>query len=128
MDRRTISPYYAELGKQVIETYPELEYLRNAPIKIVYLGSEHKKKRKNGKILGECEKVQEKNKWGIPADFTITIFEPNVEGLTEDQIKILLYHELLHIGKDYNSINPHDLEDFKSIISQFGVDWNEVKE
>ena len=123
MDSRHISEYYTDLAKQVIDAEPDLDYLKTAPVTIVYLESSHAKKGKGKLILGQCEKVQEKNKWGIPADFTITIFEPNVAGMTEDQLKILLFHELLHIGRDYESTTPHDLEDFKIIIDRFGVDW-----
>lgn len=122
-DKRHISEYYTELAKVVIEKEPELEFLKRAPITVIFLESEHKKKGKGKTILGECEKVQEKNKWGIPADFTITIFEPNVRGLNEEQLKILLFHEMLHIGVDYESTAPHDLEDFKVVIDRYGVDW-----
>lgn len=128
MDSRHISEKYTELAKQVIEENPELEYLRTAPVTIIFLASTHKKKGKGKSVYGQCEKVQEKNKWGIPADFTITIFEPNVAGMTEEQLKILLFHELLHVGRDYESITPHDLEDFKIIVDRYGVDWAKHEE
>lgn len=128
MDSRHISEQYTELAKQVIEENPELEYLRTAPVTIIFLASTHKKKGKGKSVYGQCEKVQEKNKWGIPADFTITIFEPNVAGMTEEQLKILLFHELLHVGRDYESITPHDLEDFKIIVDRYGVDWAKHEE
>ena len=90
------------------------------------------KEKENGKIIfGQCEKIPDKYKWAIPSDFTIVIFEPNVERFTEEQIRILLLHELLHIGikKDGNEetyfVNPHDIEDFKYIIDRFGIDWSD---
>ena len=128
MDRRTKSDYFAEMAHELIRTEPKLEYLIDAPITIVYLESTLRKKSQGKLTLGQCEKVQEKNKWGIPADFTITIFEPNVRGMSEEQIKILLTHELLHIGEDFNSVRPHDLEDFKYIIDRFGVNWAEKEQ
>lgn len=126
MDSRHVSEYFTELAKAVIEKEPELEYLKAAPITIIFLESSHAKKAKGKLVLGECEKVQEKNKWGIPADFTITIFEPNVAGMTDEQLKILLFHELLHISPDYEKTAPHDLEDFKVVIDRYGVDWAKV--
>jgi predicted metallopeptidase len=126
-DRRTVSEYYTQMAKELIDTEEELAYLRNPPITIVYLESTHSKKAKGKYVLGQCEKVQEKNKWGIPADFTITIFEPNVVDLTEEQLKIVMFHELLHIDKEYEKTYPHDLEDFKYIIDRFGVDWAKPK-
>lgn len=126
MDSRTVSEYYAAMAAELIEQEEELAYLREPPITIMYLESTHKKKSGGGLVYGQCEKVQEKNKWGIPADFTITIFQPNTEGMSEEQLKILLFHELLHIGRDYESINPHDIQDFKYIINRYGSDWAKV--
>ena len=97
-----------------------------------------KNSKKNGPdklILGECEKVASKNQWAISADFTITVYTSNVLGMSEDQIKILLFHELLHVGIDQGadgeetySVKKHDLEDFKIIIDKYGTDWAAVAE
>jgi hypothetical protein len=45
-------------------------------------------------------------------------------------MEILLYHELLHVGIKEDgegeyiySVNPHEIEDFKTIINQYGMDW-----
>lgn len=133
MDSRTINEHYAEIGADLIATEEALVDIANSQAQIIYLSSEHKKTG-NGKVVkAECEKISEKYKWGIPCDYTITVFEPNVEGMTEDQIKILLFHELLHINIEFNEdgtenykINPHDLEDFKLIIDRYGTDWSKV--
>ena len=131
MDKREINERYAEIGMDLIHTEDALVDIANSHATIIYLSSEHKKT-SNGKIIhAECEKVSEKYKWGIPCDFTITVFEPNCEGMTDDQIRILLFHELLHVGITFNSdgtesysINPHDLEDFKLIIDRYGTEWS----
>lgn len=135
MDKRTLNEKYSEIAKELINTEDALVDVRNSQATIVYLSSEHKKKSGNKIIFGQCEKVADKYKWGIPADFTITVFEPNVEGFSEEQLKILLFHELLHVGIKFNadgsetySIRPHDLEDFKLIIDKFGTDWSKVDE
>lgn len=39
--------------------------------------------------------------------------------------EILLFHELMHIGDDNNSLEQHDIQDFKSIIDKYGVHWDE---
>lgn len=129
MDRREINEEYNEIMHELIEERPELEYIKYSGVTIVCLSSCHQKKKKGGKVFGECEKVQEKNKWSIPCDFTITIFEPNIIGFTDKQLRILIFHELLHVGVDCGDyyIRPHDLEDFKKIIDEFGTDWAEVK-
>lgn len=134
MDRRTVNERYAEIARELIDNEPELQDIKNSQATIVYLSSEHAKK-SDGKIVhGQCEKIAEKYKWGLPCDYTITIFEPNVEKFTEEQMKILLFHELLHIdivfnpdGTETYSLKGHDLEDFKLIIDRYGTEWSEIE-
>lgn len=130
MDHREISEEYSQIMKEVLEENKELEILKHADLNIIALSSTHRKKSHGKKVFGQCEKVQDKYKWGIPCDFTITIFEPNCFGFTHDQLKILMFHELLHIGIDDGKpfIKPHDLEDFKLIIDKYGTNWAAVDE
>lgn len=134
MDNRTINEHYAEIGMDLIQTEESLEEIRNSDITIMYLSSDAKKMEKGNLVQGQCEKIADKYKWGIPCDMTITVFEPNIIGFTEEQIRTLIFHELLHVGIGCNRDNsesyfvkPHDLEDFKEIINRFGTDWNEVR-
>lgn len=129
MDTRRISEEYTEIGNRVIDMMPQLHYLREADVQIIFLASGHKKKRGDKTVYGQCEKIADKYKWGIPCEFTITVFEPNVEGFTQKQMEILLFHELLHVGVDgeRHFVKPHDLEDFKLIIDLYGTDWARVK-
>lgn len=133
MDKREISTKYKEVAEDLINTEPKLSHIKDSEVKIVYLSSEHCKKEGNKYVAGQCEKIPEKYKWAIPSDFSITVFEPNVERFTEEQIKILLFHELLHIGIDIDGneekyyIVNHDVEDFKEILNRFGMDWSEIE-
>jgi len=46
--------------------------------------------------------------------------------MTENQKKILMLHELRHIGigeKGFR-IENHDVEDFRDILERFGIEWN----
>lgn len=117
------SKKYEELGNQIIEElFPRL-----LNVKIAWLASD-KEKKNNGKIVfGECSKVTEKYDWCCPYDFTITIYEPNCNGFTPEQYKILLEHELMHVGVSENgslSVVPHDAEEFTEIIRKYGIDWS----
>jgi hypothetical protein len=55
---------------------------------------------------------------------------PNVDGMTERQLEILMYHELLHVGMTEDGedvkyiVNPHDVEEFRTIIDKYGIDWS----
>ena len=127
MDSRTINERYAEIGNKLIET--KLPELRD--VSIVYLSSEHRKKSGDKVVKAQCEKISVKYKWSIPCDYTITVFEPNCVGMTEKQMEILILHELMHIkiGEDGSfGLNPHDLEDFKAIIDEYGTEWDKVEE
>ena len=133
MDRRELSNEYAEIAAAVIEEEESLIDIRNSQATIVYLVSENQKNSKGKAVCAECEKVPDKYKWSIPADFTITVFLPNVEGFSEEQKRILMFHELLHVGIIFNSdgsesysVRPHNYEDFKEIIDRYGTDWSIV--
>lgn len=122
------SSIYAEMASEVIRNTPSLKWIMEEDISIGYLASNYPKK-SNGKIVcGSCRKVPDRDKWAIPYDFIITIYEPNVEEWGEDKLKILLHHELLHIGRGNGQakfrVIPHDVEDFKEIINQYGIDWS----
>lgn len=131
MDSRSINEHYSEIGRELIDSEDCLLDIRNSEATIIFLSSTHKKLEKGKTIFAQCEKISEKYKWGITCDFIITVFEPNVLNFTEEQIRILLLHELLHVKIEFNgdgtesySINPHDLEDFKLIIDRYGTEWS----
>ena len=64
----------------------------------------------------------------LPYDFIITFFERNTGFLNENQLKVLMYHELRHIGIGEKGLKivPHDVEDFSDILSRYGLDWNHI--
>lgn len=134
MEHRKINENYRAIAEQLIESEGELAYIKNSRVKITYLESDQcKKDGKEKLVLGECEKVAAKNRWAISSDFTITLFVNNIVGLSPEQIKIVLFHELLHVGiepgadgDEIYSVRKHDLEDFKLIIDRFGTDWSKA--
>ena len=126
MDNRTINEEYQIIAQELIDERPELRAIRESGVQILLLSSEAVK-RKNDKIVhGQCEKIPTKYKWGIPCDFTITLFDRNNVDFSEEQMRILIFHELLHVGieGDHYYVKPHDLEDFKTIIDLYGTDWS----
>ena len=126
-----MNPEYEAIALKLLAERKELAYIKDSPVKIVYL--ESNSIRKNGKgnlVFGQCEKVPAKYRWKIDADFTITLFSPNIEHFDTEKLEILIFHELLHVGiervfGDYNYfIQKHDLEDFKVIIDLYGTNWS----
>lgn len=126
MENRKQNIYFEKIGDDLIESQPELQFISLYNLKICYLESDYEKI-SNGKVIfGECEKVPDKHKWSIDYDFTITLYLPNIAGLTDEQIKMLIHHELLHVGVDDKGrtcVNPHDFEDFKLIVDKYGTDY-----
>ena len=130
-DYRCISERYAKIGAELVGTEDALAHIRGSEATIVYLSSQTEKVSRGRPILGQCERVPDRFKWAVPCDFTITVFEPNVAGMTDEQIRILLLHELMHVGVETNKDGeevyrclPHDLEDFRAIVDAFGADWS----
>lgn len=125
------SPEYEELGRAVIDALPELWFIRDAEIRIGFLKSWKEKKTGRRLVYGECIKPPELYQDLLGYDFFIVIYEVNAVALTLNQKKILMWHELLHVGIDDDSgepkyvINPHDREEFDSIISRAGLRWDE---
>lgn len=136
MDSRQISEIYTGIGADLIANEDSLADLRDSDVQIIYLSSRHKKVSGGQLVFGQTEKIADKYKWGIPCDFTVTVFEPNVAAhqFTDEQIRALIHHELMHIGVDREEtligaeekyyIRPHDLADFKLILQKYGVDWS----
>lgn len=133
MELRELNEDYREMAEELIKEEPDLAYIKDSKVRIAYLKSDAAKKAGGDRVVhGECEKVQAKNRWAIDYDYTITLFYNNNIGMSPEQIRILLFHELLHIGIDYGqdgeevySIRKHDLEDFKAIVDRYGVNWSE---
>jgi len=136
MENRKKNDEFRKIAERLIETEPELAAVRGSSVRITYLESDKEKKSTRESIVqGECEKVASKNRWAIPSDFTITLYRPNIQGMTEEQVSILLFHELLHVGisvgkkgEETYYVRRHDLSDFKAIVDRFGTGWAETKE
>lgn len=132
-EHRELNEKYAEIAAKIIKEEELLTDIANSHATIVYLSSDKEKKNKDKVVHAECERIQDKHKWAIPADYTITVYEPNCIGFSEEQMRILLFHELLHIDIKYNpdgtetyATRDHDYADFKVIIDRYGTDWSVV--
>ena len=119
-----------EMGRRVIRDRPDLAWIKDSRIRIGYAMSS-KAKEKDGRIVfAECHKVKPLWQAFIPYDFVIVFYEPNTMLMTDEQQEILMYHELLHVGMDDSGklkLNPHDIEDFRVILDEYGMDWNAVE-
>ena len=130
-ENRWLNEEYAKIGQRLIDNDEYLTSVKNGSATIVYLSSDYAKKSHGKPVYGECEKVASKWKWSVPADFTITVYEPNVAEMDEGKLQVVIYHELLHVGISYDkdgnevhSIVPHDINEFTAVAERFGIDWD----
>ena len=109
---------YETLGQEIVaEQFPWL-----AEFSIAWIESDSKKTNGDMPVFGECKKVSKDYSWCCPYDYMIVIYPENCAYFSEKQLKILLEHELRHIGKNGKLI-PHDVGDFRAIISKYGDNW-----
>ncbi|MBQ9068995.1 MAG: hypothetical protein IJ131_08050 [Eggerthellaceae bacterium] len=129
-ETRVPSERYAAIADDLIEHEGWLAPIAHSDVRIAYLSSDAKKTSHGKMVFGQCEKVPDRYKWAVPYDFAIVIYEPNVAGFGEERLRTLMLHELMHVGvyanedgEEVYKIVPHDLEDFRSIVECFGMDW-----
>lgn len=113
-------------------TLPEFADLMDSGARIAYLTSQQEKTKNHRAVFAECCKVDPRYAWCCKYDFFIVVYEPNITDFTEEQVEILIRHELHHVGIEYTDaglkyyIVPHDIEEFWEIINDHGLDWSEV--
>lgn len=124
-----LTDIYDEWAEEIIkDKRPDI---LDAGISVGFVSSTKEKKYGRIKnVLAECKKVTDLEQLYCPHDFLIIIYELNCEGLSDEQMKILLWHELEHIGIDPETgefyVRPHDVEEFDKIIDAHGLHWQEV--
>lgn len=113
-----------ELGREVIAENKEFNHISG--LKIRYLVSDKQRKRAGMTVFADTTKVSDKDKAVSGVDFIIT-FYADATVLRPDKQRLIMYHELRHVGYDAEKekcyIIPHDVEDFRSIIEEKGIDW-----
>ena len=112
------------------DTFGDLNTAIAAGLRVGYCLSDKEKTSKGRRIFGECQKVPEEWQGFAPFDFLITFYEPNAAGMTPDQLRVLAFHELMHVGAQVEEsgdikiwIRPHDQEDFNAVLAKFGANW-----
>lgn len=126
MDYYALTVEYDEIAEEIIKE--KRKDILALGISVGFITSTKEKKHGRTKlVLGECKKVSEIERVFCPYDFLIIIYEVNCAGLTADQMKILIWHELNHIGVDPKNgeffVKPHDVEEFDDIINAHGIHW-----
>lgn len=121
-----ISTELEEMALDIIETaMPRL-----SGCTICYMISDKAKKNGNMITYADTEKLSEKLSTLTGIDFVITFYK-DADGLTAQAKRILMEHELMHVGWEPDGIKkiiPHDVQDFAAIISRYGLQWHTAQQ
>lgn len=115
------------LAATVMEKRKDLKKLAVPECRIAYLRSDKKKTSHGRMVFADTEKLTDKVKALTPFDFIITFYDPACAALNDEQMEVLMIHELKHVGYEPGKpffIIPHDVEDFRDVINDFGLDWS----
>ena len=122
-----INDEYTAIAEEIIKE-PDFDEVRDFA-SFVVLSSEEEKTKNKQVVYGECKLVQKLYKLFCPYDFLIIIYDVNAASFSPEQMRILIEHELRHMGYDLEGneptpyIVPHDYEEFKQIMDKYGIDW-----
>jgi len=123
-----LSEKYRSIADDIINNVPDLHFIDNHGLRVAFLSCDKAKLNHGHAVRGECFKVPEMYKVIGSVDFIIVVYEPNCQGFTDLQFKILIEHELRHIGfkNDKPVIVPHDFErgEFAAISEKYGENWD----
>lgn len=114
-----LAPEIMEIADEIIHKREELYHIVEEDYSIGYFYCE---KSHPQNAYATCQKVSGLLYYYSDHDFIITLYEPKTEDLTEAQLQMLVYHELLHVGID-GKLNNHTVQDFYSILNEYGLDW-----
>lgn len=130
--RRT--PAYDKIVSDLIKEKCEFTPLRADSVKVVCLVSDKAEVDRNyRKVYAKTEKIPDKYRLFMDADVMITVYENNVMFFSREQKRIMIYRELLKInshtgeGEKKIGIRDFDLNDFRTVIDQYGLEWDAEK-
>lgn len=123
------SQKYQDIAYDIIENTDELKYIKNIPF-IVCI-SDEAPRYNDGLVEADCA-LCEIDSTNVLKKYCyrITIYEPNCRYRSDRQRRIIIEHELHHIGADGCSTNEHDtvtscgVGEFKAIVEKYGESWN----
>ena len=110
----------------VILREKRFQHLKDCRIAVLWTPKD--KKSKGRTVYADTKKLNDMQSFMSGYDFVITFYDKS-QYLSKAAQDVLIAHELLHIGFEKRGpaerkwIIPHDVEDFETIISEYGVDW-----
>jgi len=121
-----VSEELKELAEEIIKT--EKIDIGNANIGYLLVSPNISKT-----VAGKCKRTGPEFKYFVSFDYLIEISEDVWQALDNEQKRILVFHELMHVlvvinkaGDYMYKLKSHDVEDFSKLIKLYGTDWISV--
>lgn len=111
-----------QIADRLIEDREDLDHILVGDWSIDYLYSDWERKSNGVPVLADIRAVTGIMRHYCDYHYIITVYEPNVMGLSEEQLQLVVFHELLHISTD-GKLRSHDVQDFRTILEEFGLNW-----
>jgi hypothetical protein len=114
-----INQTYKDIADALIAKYPQ-NFGQIDTDQILFLCEDEKSPAK----YAEIQKVKSPYTFVTSYKFIMIVYSPKTIAMTQAQINLLIMHELCHIDQDFEKLVKHDLEDFVSLCSIYGCDWD----
>jgi len=118
----SLAPEVKRLAERVKEIRSEVSHINVDAI--AFIRVEGKNSPKNKIQPASISKVTGVYVCLVPYEYILRVYDKDWDDLTEAKQALVIYHELLHMGPDGELI-PHTVQDFRSIIEEYGLDWFE---
>ena len=119
--------YYRPIAEKLIQKFEELGHIK--PNSILFLENTAWEPSKTNTKKTWIARISNANiylreTWGY--SYLIETREYFMNNMSREQIIATIYHELLHIDKDYE-LRSHDIEDWEWMVATLGKDWAETQ-
>ncbi|MFW6007754.1 MAG: putative metallopeptidase [archaeon] len=113
------TPEFKNIAEKLIEKFP-IAFGHIDIDKVLFL----KETEKTPKKYADVRSIKEPYTFMTEYKFIIRFYEQVMAGMTDAQKTMTVYHELLHIDPDFTKIKKHNIEDFRELVSKYGVNWD----
>jgi predicted metallopeptidase len=114
-----LAPDYQDIAEKLIDRF-SVAFEHIELDKVLFLSETEKAPKKHA----EVKIVRAPYTFMTEYKFIITFYDPMNAALTDAQKVMLVFHELLHIDNDFNKLRKHNVEDFRELVSKYGVNWD----
>lgn len=126
-----INEAYRPIAKALCKKFPELKHI---PVDSIIFLDDTESKGKTANKVKNAQIGKISDKWheiiyqltGRRFMYFMEFFKRNTGHMSSEQIILLVYHELRHIGPDGDLVH-HDIEEWANIYTRLGVDWSATK-